>query len=51
MLTPASKKCRQMMRMAGMPMASMASLAAKMLSTSPGANWKMQKPASMMPSA
>ena len=27
MLTPASRKCRQMMRMAGIPMASMASLA------------------------
>ena len=40
-----------MMRKAGMPMASMASLAAKMLSTLPGANWKMQKPRNMMASA
>ena len=48
---PASKKCGQMMRSAGMPMASMASLAAKMPSTLSGKNWKMQKPISMMPSA
>ena len=39
MLAPASRKCRQMMRMAGTPMASMASLAAKMPSTCRGANW------------
>ena len=40
-----------MMRIAGMPMASMASLAAKMLSTCPGANWNTQKPMNMTSSA
>ena len=51
MLMPASRKWRQMMRSAGTPMASMASLAAKKLSSLSGANWNSRKPISMMPSA
>ena len=48
---PASRKWGQMIRSAGMPMASMASLAAKRFSSRPGANWNTQKPMSMMHSA
>ena len=51
MLMPASRKWKQMVRMAGMPMASIPSLAAKKLSSLSGANWNRQKPMSMMPSA
>ena len=51
MLVPASKKCRQMIRMAGMPMVSMAWLAENRPSTWPGKNSKMQKPSTMIPSA
>ena len=51
MPAPASRKWGQMMRSAGTPMASMASLAAKRPSSLSGRNWKMQKPTSMMHSA
>lgn len=51
MLMPASRKWKQMMRRAGLPMASMASLAENRPSSLSGRNWNSRKPTSMMASA